>query len=50
MFSRLFVPDTLDYMIAGYVVLSVMILIYISSLAMRWKKARQEYENLKANE
>ena len=39
MFSRLLVPDTIDYMIAGYVVLSAVLSIYIASLALRWKKA-----------
>ena len=43
MLSRLFVPDTFDYMIAGYVVLTLVISIYVSSIAFRWKKARQEF-------
>jgi len=39
MFSRLFVPDTFDYMIAGYVVLTVVLSVYIASIAIRWKKS-----------
>jgi hypothetical protein len=42
MLNRLFVPDTLDYMIAGYVVLTVILGIYISSIVIRWKKAAAE--------
>ena len=45
MLSRLFVPDTVDYMIAGYVVLSVVISIYILSLYLRLKRTRQAIEN-----
>ena len=47
MLSRLFVPDTFDYMIAGYVVLSVVISLYIASIALRWKKAAAEYRSYK---
>jgi len=43
MLDRLFVPDTWDYMIAGYLVLTVVLSIYISSLMIRWKKAVKEY-------
>jgi hypothetical protein len=43
MLSGLFVPNTFDYMIAGYVVLSVVLTIYIASIARRWKKAVAEY-------
>ena len=50
MLSRLFVPDTFDYMIAGYVVLSVVLSIYIASIALRWKKARQEFLTYKNTE
>ncbi|MCJ7718063.1 MAG: hypothetical protein MUO54_16290 [Anaerolineales bacterium] len=42
MFSRLFVPDTVNYMIAGYLVVAVMIFGYILSLILRWRKAFQE--------
>jgi len=43
MLSRLFVPDTLNYMIAGYLVLTVVISLYIMSLIIRWRKAVTEY-------
>ena len=39
MFGRLFVPDTFDYMVAGYVVLTLVLSVYIASIAVRWKKA-----------
>ena len=47
MFSKLLTPDTVDYMIAGYVVITLGIGIYITSLALRWKrtvKAYQQYQ------
>jgi len=50
MLSRFLVPDTFDYMIAGYIVLTVVISIYLISLSMRWKKARQEYLSYKDSE
>ena len=43
MISRLFVPDTLNYMIAGYLVISIMLFGYILSLILRWRKLAQEY-------
>ena len=42
MLSRLFVPDTVNYMIAGYLVVVVMIIGYISSLILRWRKATKK--------
>jgi len=47
MLSRLFVPDTVNYMIAGYLVVVVMIIGYISSLILRLKKATQKVEVLR---
>ena len=47
MFSRLLVPDTLDYMIAGYVVLSLVLSIYVASIALRWKKAVVKFRTYK---
>jgi len=47
MLSRLFVPDTANYMIAGYLVVMVMIVGYISSLILRWRKAAQKVEVLR---
>jgi hypothetical protein len=38
-------PDTVDYMIAGYVVLTIVISTYILSIYFRWKKTRQEIES-----
>ncbi len=43
MFSKLLIPDTVDYMIAGYVVITVGIGIYLASLIARWKKTTEEY-------
>ena len=47
MFSGLFVPDTVNFMIAGYVVLAVIISAYILSLVWRWNKTKKEYLRLK---
>ncbi len=47
MFSRLFVPDTFDYMIAGYVVLSVVLSLYIASISLRWKKEAAKFRSYK---
>ena len=43
MFSGLFVPDTSDYMVAGYVVLTLVLSMYIASIAVRWKKAAAKF-------
>ena len=43
MFSPLFVPDTVDYMIAGYVVITLGLAFYLTSLALRWRKTAAEY-------
>ncbi len=50
MLSRFFVPDTVDYMIAGYLVVGVMISGYILSLIQRWRKAQQEYVYLRKDQ
>lgn len=47
MLSRLFVPDTVDYMIAGYAVLTVVLSAYLVSLAVRWRKTKQEYQSFR---
>jgi len=47
MLSRFFVPDTVNYMIAGYAVLTVVISVYLVSIYIRWKKTKQEYQNFK---
>ena len=50
MLSRLLVPDTFDYMIAGYIVLTVVISIYLISIGIRWRKASQEFLSYKDSE
>jgi hypothetical protein len=46
MLSRTLIPDTSPYLIAGYVVFSLVILSYLLSLYLRWRKARQDYLRL----
>ncbi len=46
MLSRLLIPDTVNYMIAGYVVISVSLTLYLLSLVVRWRKAAAEYRSL----
>lgn len=46
MFDRLLVPDTVDYMIAGYVVITIGIGLYLTSLITRWKRTVKEYSLL----
>lgn len=43
MLSTLLTPDTVDYMIAGYVVFAGGIGLYVASLAIRTKKALNAY-------
>ena len=50
MFSGLFVPDTMDYMIAGYVVLTVVLSGYILSIFARWKKTKKVFISFKEEE
>ena len=50
MLSGLFVPDTVDYMISGYLVVGVMISGYIMSLVLRWRKTHQEYVYLREDQ
>ena len=50
MLSRFFAPDTVNYMIAGYLVVGVMISGYIMSLFLRWRKAHQEYVYLREDQ
>jgi hypothetical protein len=35
-------PDTLNYMIAGYVVFTIIMATYLASLYMRWRKLESE--------
>jgi len=50
MLSRLFVPDTLNYMIAGYLVLAVVLSVYILSIFLRRRKIQAEYQEFTAEE
>ena len=50
MLSRLFVPDTLNYMIAGYLVLAVVLSAYLLNIFMRRKKAQAEYQDFAEEE
>ena len=43
MFRELLVPDTVNYMIAGYVVITIGLATYLTSLVLRWRKAVAEY-------
>ena len=47
MFSKLFTPDTVDYMIAGYAVITLGIGTYITSLVLRWRRTVQAYQQYK---
>ncbi len=44
MISQLIIPDTVNYMIAGYVVIALAVGLYIASLALRWRRAQRDYE------
>ena len=50
MLSRLLVPDTLNYMIAGYLVLAVVLSLYLLNIFMRWRKVQAEYQDFTAEE
>ena len=39
-------PDTLNYMLAGYVIFAVVMSIYIYSLISRWKGLKREEQML----
>jgi hypothetical protein len=47
MMSGLFIPDTVNYMIAGYVVLTVILSIYLLNIAVRWRSAKKQYRELR---
>ena len=44
MFVNYLTPDTVNYMIAGYVVITIGIGIYLTSLVLRWRKASKAYQ------
>lgn len=50
MLSRLFVPDTFDYMVAGYVVLTLVLSAYLLSIYSRWKKTKKVFLSFKNEE
>lgn len=50
MMIKLLVPDTLDYMVAGYIVVGVMVFGYVLSLILRWRKAKLEYQSYQADQ
>lgn len=39
-------PDTVNYMIGGYVVFAVVMIAYIVSLVMRWNNLKREQQAL----
>ncbi len=39
-------PDTLNYMIGGYIVFTVVMVIYLVSLFVRWNGLKREQEML----
>ncbi len=43
-------PDTSAYMIAAYAIFFSVMLLYLLSLFLRWKKQKQELEKLKKTE
>ncbi len=40
-------PDTLNYMIGGYVVFTVVMVAYLISLVTRWNNLKREEQSLK---
>ena len=49
MFSKLMTPDTVDYMIAGYIVITIGIGMYVTSLVLRWKKTVRAYQEYRTD-
>lgn len=43
MLSQTAIPDTFNYMIAGYVVLILALGLYLLSLITRWRKSALQY-------
>lgn len=50
MLNRLFVPDTVSYMYAGYAVLTVVLSVYLVSIYFRWKSTKKEIQDFKDQE
>lgn len=40
-------PDTLNYMIGGYIVFTVVMVAYLVSLVSRWNNLKREEQSLK---
>lgn len=43
-------PDTVNYMIAGYVVFTIIMSLYMLSLYQRWRSLKKELTNLDESE
>jgi len=39
-------PDTMNYMISGYVIFAVVMLVYVASLVSRWNNLKREKQIL----
>lgn len=39
-------PNTFNYMVGGYIVFALVMLVYITSLVSRWKSLKREEEML----
>jgi hypothetical protein len=39
-------PDTLNYMISGYVIFAIVMLVYIVSMVSRWNNLKREKQML----
>jgi hypothetical protein len=39
-------PDTINYMVSGYVIFAVVMLVYIVSLVSRWNNLKREKQML----
>lgn len=35
-------PDTINYMIAGYIIFTVVMVVYLTSLYLRWRNLERE--------
>lgn len=39
-------PDTLNYMLSGYIIFAIVMLVYIASLVSRWNNLKREQQML----
>ncbi len=44
------IPNTFNYMVGGYVVFAVVMLVYIASLVSRWNNLKLEQQMLEESE